>query len=80
MEQSLVWGQLKFHLMCSGGCRISSGSHLFAADANEGNRDVGWAQDKVKEGNRYGIQCKLLRLIPSARGEHLASQLLWVAA
>ena len=25
---------------------MSSGFHLFAADANEGNRDVGWAQDQ----------------------------------
>ena len=39
-------GQLKFHLMCSGGCRMSSGFHLFAADANEGNREVGWTQNQ----------------------------------
>ena len=25
---------------------MSSGFHLFAADANEGKRDVGWAQDQ----------------------------------
>ena len=25
---------------------MSSGFHLFAADTNEGNRDVGWAQDQ----------------------------------
>ena len=25
---------------------MSSGFHLFAADANEGNRDAGWAQDQ----------------------------------
>ena len=25
---------------------MSSGFHLFAAAANEGNRDVGWAQDQ----------------------------------
>ena len=25
---------------------MSSGFHLFAADANEGNRDPGWAQDQ----------------------------------
>ena len=42
---------------------MSSGFRLFAADANEGNRNVGWAQD---QGNRYGIQCRLLRLIPGA--------------
>ena len=46
MEQSVFQGQLKFHPMCSRGCRMSSGSHLFVTDANEGNRDVGWAQDQ----------------------------------
>ena len=25
---------------------MSSGFYLFAADVNEGNRDVGWAQDQ----------------------------------
>ena len=42
---------------------MSSGFHLFAADANEGKRDVGWAQGQR---NEYGIQCGLLRLIPRA--------------
>ena len=46
MEQILVQGQLRFHLMCSGGCKMSSGFDLFAADANEGNRDVGQTQNQ----------------------------------
>ena len=45
---------------------MSSRFHLFAADANKGNRGIVWAQDKIKGGNGYGIQCGLLRLIPGA--------------
>ena len=52
---------MKFHLTCSAGCRMSSGFHLFAADANEGNRDVGWAQDQGWErvwNSRRKLCCK----------------------
>ena len=44
----------EFHLMCSVQRRINSGLNLFAGDANEGNRDVGWVPGQGWE--RYGIQ------------------------
>ena len=43
---------------------MSSEFHLFAADANGGNRNVGWAQDQGRNG--YGIQCGLPRINPRA--------------
>ena len=46
MEQSLVMGQLKFHLMCSGGCRLNLGLNIFATNANKENRDVVWTKDQ----------------------------------